>query len=407
MTTGTSSLRRTLNTKGLIGPALVAGVAYIDPGNIATNLTAGSRYGYLLVWVLVSATLSAALFQFLSAKLGIVTGQSLPAILGARFKSNGTRLAFWAQAEAVAIATDVAEVLGGAIALSLLTQAPLIVSALAVGFISLVINATRAHRKTQFNRVIIFLMLAATLGFAYIMLKSQVLWTGLVQGLVPRISDSSSLLLATGIIGATIMPHAIYAHSSLSKDNTPNLSVLERIRGAKTDVALAMGVAGVGNLAVLVFSAANLFGKGDLATLTGASGLLSAQLGSSIGLLFVVALFASGLASSAVGNFAASEIASGLLKRKIHPVVRWSLALGPALLLIAFTPNVTDAVILSQVVLSFGLPFAIFPLVKLTADSGVMGAFISPRSITVLGYTLASLLTLLNLALVGSVFFLK
>jgi len=407
MTTGTSSLRRTLNTKGLIGPALVAGVAYIDPGNIATNLTAGSRYGYLLVWVLVSATLSAALFQFLSAKLGIVTGQSLPAILGARFKSNGTRLAFWAQAEAVAIATDVAEVLGGAIALSLLTQAPLIVSALAVGFISLVINATRAHRKTQFNRVIIFLMLAATLGFAYIMLKSQVLWTGLVQGLVPRISDSSSLLLATGIIGATIMPHAIYAHSSLSKDNTPNLSVLERIRGAKTDVALAMGVAGVGNLAVLVFSAANLFGKGDLATLTGASGLLSAQLGSSMGLLFVVALFASGLASSAVGNFAASEIASGLLKRKIHPVVRWSLALGPALLLIAFTPNVTDAVILSQVVLSFGLPFAIFPLVKLTADSGVMGAFISPRSITVLGYTLASLLTLLNLALVGSVFFLK
>jgi manganese transport protein len=203
------------------------------------------------------------------------------------------------------------------------------------------------------------------------------------------------------------MPHAIYAHSSLSKDNTPNLSVLERIRGAKTDVALAMGVAGVGNLAVLVFSAANLFGKGELATLTGASGLLSAQLGSSIGLLFVVALFASGLASSAVGNFAASEIATGLLKRKIHPVVRWSLALGPALLLIAFTPNVTDAVILSQVVLSFGLPFAIFPLVKLTADSGVMGAFISPRSITVLGYTLAGLLTLLNLALVGSVFFLK
>lgn len=407
MTTGTSSLRRTLNLKGLIGPALVAGVAYIDPGNIATNLTAGSRYGYLLVWVLVSATLSAALFQFLSAKLGIVTGQSLPAVLGSRFKHNGTRLAFWAQAEAVAIATDVAEVLGGAIALSLLTQAPLIVSALAVGFISLVINATRAHGKTQFNRVIIFLMLAATLGFAYIMLKSQIMWSGLVQGLVPRISDGSSLLLATGIIGATIMPHAIYAHSSLSKENSPNLSMLERIRGAKTDVALAMGVAGVGNLAVLVFSAANLFGKGDLATLTGASGLLSAQMGSSIGLLFVVALFASGLASSAVGNFAASEIATGLLKRKIHPVVRWSLALGPALLLIAFTPNVTDAVIFSQVVLSFGLPFAIFPLVKLTADSKVMGALVSPRRVTILGYTLASLLTLLNLALVGSVFFLN
>jgi len=380
---------------------MVAGVAYIDPGNIATNLTAGSQYGYLLVWVLVLATASAALFQFLSAKLGTVTGLSLPAQLGLRLTNTPARIAFWLQAEAVAIATDVAEVLGGAIALNLLTHAPLLVCALVVALISLVITSTRARRKSDFNGLVIVLMLAATFGFSYIMLTSPVAWGGLATGMIPRFTDTGSLLLATSIIGATIMPHAIYAHSSLSRDNATEQSMSARLRGLRTDVALAMVLAGLGNLAVMVFSAAN-FADDPATTMQNAAGLLDSHLGAGIGLIFVIALFGSGLASSAVGNFAAGEISAGLLRLHIPAVVRWALALVPALLIIAFTSNVTDAIIFSQVVLSFGLPFALFPLVKLTASKQVMGEHLSSTQVTVLGYFLASLLTLLNLWLVAS-----
>lgn len=401
MTTGTSNQRRSLNLKGLIGPAMVAGVAYIDPGNIATNLTAGSKYGYLLVWVLVMATASAALFQYLSAKLGTVTGQSLPALLGIRLNNTPARIAFWLQAEAVAIATDVAEVLGGAIALNLLTHAPLLICALVVAVVSLVITAVRGRGKAEFNGLVIVLLLTATFGFGYIMLTSPVAWGSLAGGMVPKFTDTGSLLLATSIIGATIMPHAIYAHSSLSRDNAVEKSMATRLRGIRTDVALAMSLAGLGNLSVLVFSAANLADDPE-ATMQNAAGLLDSHLGAGIGLVFVIALFASGLASSAVGNFAAGEISAGLLRLNIPVLVRWGLALVPALLLITFTQNVTDAIIFSQVVLSFGLPFALFPLVRLTSSKKVMGQHVSAAWVTTLGYALASLLTLLNLWLVAS-----
>ena len=401
MTTGTSNQRRSLNLKGLIGPAMVAGVAYIDPGNIATNLTAGSRYGYLLVWVLVMATASAALFQYLSAKLGTVTGQSLPALLGIRLNSTPARIAFWLQAEAVAIATDVAEVLGGAIALNLLTHAPLLICALVVALVSLVITAIRGRGKAEFNGLVIILLLTATFGFGYIMLTSPVTWGSLAGGMVPKFTDTGSLLLATSIIGATIMPHAIYAHSSLSRDNAVDKSMAIRLRGIRTDVALAMGLAGLGNLSVLVFSAANLSDDPE-ATMQNAAGLLDSHLGAGIGLVFVIALFASGLASSAVGNFAAGEISAGLLRLNIPVLARWGLALVPALLLITLTSNVTDAIIFSQVVLSFGLPFALFPLVRLTSSKKIMGQHASAAWVTTLGYALASLLTLLNLWLVAS-----
>jgi manganese transport protein len=403
MTTGTSK-RRSLSLRGLLGPALVAGVAYIDPGNIATNLTAGSQFGYLLVWVLVLSTASAALFQYLSAKLGTVTGVSLPALLGMRFKSSTARVLFWSQAEVVAIATDIAEVLGGAIALSLLSRAPLLVCALVVAVISLVITAIRERGKAEFNGVVIVLMLTATLGFCYIMLRSNVSWLGVAGGLVPQFSGTSSLLLATSIVGATIMPHAIYAHSSLSRDNAPGASLVSRLRGIRTDVAVAMILAGLGNLAVMVFSAAELRGANG-ATMQGAGPLLDSGVGTGIGLLFVLALFSSGLASSAVGNFAAGEISNGLLRRRIPQLVRWLLALVPALILIAVIPNITQAIVYSQVVLSFGLPFALFPLVRLSANRGLMGEHVTAKLVTTIGYALASLLTLLNLWLVSSLIF--
>jgi manganese transport protein len=404
MTTGTSNRSR-LNLKGLFGPALVAGVAYIDPGNIATNLTAGSRYGYLLIWVLVLATGSAALFQFLSAKLGLATGKSLPALLGERIKGRNARLGFWLQAEAVAIATDVAEVLGGAVALTLLSKLPLIISAIAIALVSLVITALKGRGKGEFNSVIIVLMVVTTAGFVTIMARSNINWGGLTSGLVPHLSGTSSLLLTTSIVGATIMPHAIYAHSALSRDTFGSQARWGKLLGLRLDVALAMALAGLGNIAIMVFAAANLQGSGNDTTLTNTPGLLDGALGQGMGLLFVIAMFASGIASSAVGNYAADEITLGLLKRRIPPLARWLLALIPALGLIALTPNVTDVLVYSQVVLCFGLPFALFPLVRLTANSQLMGQYASGVRIKWLGYCIASVLTLLNISLVSSLIF--
>ena len=404
MTTGTSSRSR-LNLKGLFGPALVAGVAYIDPGNIATNLTAGSRYGYMLIWVLVLATVSAALFQFLSAKLGLATGKSLPALLGERLTNRNARLGFWLQAEAVAIATDVAEVLGGAIALSLLSGLPLLVSAIVIALVSLVITALKTRGRGEFNSVVIVLMVITTTGFVTIMARSPINWGGLAGGLVPHLNGTNSLLLATSIVGATIMPHAIYAHSALSRDTFGSQARWGKLLGLRLDVALAMVLAGMGNIAIMVFAAANLQGKGNDTGLTNAPVLLDGALGQGMGLLFVLSMFASGVASSAVGNYAADEITVGLLKRRIPPLFRWLLALVPALGLIALTPNVTDVLVYSQVVLCFGLPFALFPLVRLTANPNVMGNFATGTRIKWLGYSIASVLTLLNLSLVSSLIF--
>ena len=410
MTTGTSSQPRLRNLKGLLGPALVAGVAYIDPGNIATNLTAGSEYGYLLVWVLVLATASAALFQFMSAKLGIATGQSLPVLLGQRFKSPQGRFLFWLQAEAVAIATDVAEVLGGAIALSLLTQAPVLVSAFAVALISLVIAALRNRGKGQFDGIVIVLMIVTTMGFSFIMLRSSVHWVAVAQGLIPTFDGPRTLLLASSIIGATIMPHAIYAHSSLSRDTLQRggsavaTDVRKRLFGLRLDVGIAMTLAGLGNLSVLVFSAANLAGVPNIG-MQQAGGLLDLRVGAGIGLVFVLTMFSSGLASASVGNYAADEISHGLLSLQVHPLIRRLMALVPALVVIALAQNVTTAIVISQVVLSFGLPFALFPLVKLASDRALMGDHVNAAWVRNLGYAIAGMLSALNLALMSSLIF--
>ena len=416
MTTGISNLTagrpfliRLRGLPRLMGPAMVASVAYIDPGNIATNLTAGSRYGYQLVWVVLLATGSAALFQFLSAKLGMVTGYSLPGILGQRIKNRPLRLLFWIQAEVVAIATDVAEVLGAAIALSLFAHTPMLLSAIVVALVALAITALR-NRGSEFSGVVITLMLFTTFGFSYIMLRSPVDWLGAAGGVVPHIGGIGPLILAASIIGATIMPHAIYAHSSLSRDSGARFTPVEqesklKLFGVRTDVAVAMIFAGLGNMAVLLFGAANFSGGNIDIQLSAVPKQLDDALGSGIGLFFVVLLFSSGIGSSAVGNYAADEITSGLIRKRINPMVRWLLALVPALLLIGLAPNVTDAMVYSQVILSFGLPFAIFPLVRFTACGKLMGHQVNSRKVTVLGYSIASALTGLSLWLVFSLLF--
>jgi len=399
-----AGIRKRASSLYLLGPALVAGVAYLDPGNVATNLTAGAQFGFMLVWVIVLANISAWLVQYLSAKLGVVTGQSLPAVLGKRFKRKSSRIAYWTQAELVAMATDLAEIVGGALALYILFDLPLIFGGLITGAVSLALLALNGSGRVRgFEFVIIGLVTITSVGFMAGLFVAPPSASDVIGGLVPTFDGDASVLLAVGIVGATIMPHAIYAHSALSRDRFPNLyepGSKERVlRATKWDVSLAMVIAGAVNLSILLVGAVTLFGQGSTDSILGAHETITLNLGEGIALLFAVALLASGLASSSVGAYAGGEIMAGLLNRKISVLWRRAITLIPALIILLFTTNVTMALVWSQVVLSFGIPFALFPLVKLTASSELMGKYKNSIAVNILGYTIASVLTALNLVL--------
>lgn len=388
----------------LLGPAIVAAVAYLDPGNVATNLSAGAGFGYLLTWVIVLANLMAWLVQFLSAKLGIVTGSTLPELLGTRMRSGRSRIAFWAQAQVVAIATDVAEVIGGALALNLLFNLPVLTGGVITGVISTFLLSLRSRGLLRaFEFVILSLVLITGIGFVAALFVSPPAVAGIASGLIPSFSGSTSVLLAVGIFGATIMPHAIYAHSALSRDrfaaimHTTNLGVL--LRATKWDVTIAMALAGLVNLAILFVGASALSGVTISNSISGAYIALHASLGTTVAVLFAFGLLASGLASSAVGTFAGGVITQGFLKREWNPLVLRVVTLLPALVVIAVASDPTQALVYSQVLLSFGLPFAVFPLVRLTSDARLMGEHVNGRVTRLLGYSVAVVVTGLNLAL--------
>jgi manganese transport protein len=362
----------------LLGPAVVAGVAYLDPGNVASNMTAGAAYGYLLVWVVVVGNLMAWLIQYLSAKLGIVTGQSLPQALGARFRRRGSRIAFWVQAELVAMATDVAEILGGAVALHLLFGIPLLAGGVITGVVSILLLLLQSRRGPRiFERVVLGLVLVIAIGFCAGIVVGPPDPAQAVAGLVPRFQDSGSVLLAASILGATVMPHAIYAHSSLTRDRfagtregkDPGLL----LRATRVDVTGALAVAGGVNVVILLVAAASLQGVPGTDTLEGAYAALENGLGPVVAILFGVALLASGLASSSVGAYAGSEIMHGLLRVEIPLLARRVVTLVPALVVLAIGVEPTLALVLSQVVLSFGIPFALIPLIALTSRRSVLG----------------------------------
>ncbi|MBU4464773.1 MAG: Nramp family divalent metal transporter [Actinobacteria bacterium] len=398
----------------LIGPALVAGVAYLDPGNVASNMTAGARYGYLLVWVVVLANLMAWLIQYLSAKLGIVTGQSLPEALGKRIRRNGVRRAYWLQAELVAMATDIAEVIGGAVALNLLFGIPLVWGGLITGLVSLgllIVQSRRGPRTFEF--VVIGLVAIIGIGFAFGVFVAPPDGAGVIGGLVPRFADSGSVLLAASILGATIMPHAIYAHSALARDRfaPPRESQggsLEELRGMPTsrllratrwDVSIAMAIAGTVNLCILLLAAANLSGIPGTDSLEGAYAALRDGIGPVVATLFAVGLLASGLASTSVGAYAGAEIMQGLLRMRVPLAARRLVTLIPALVILGAGVDPTLALILSQVVLSFGIPFALIPLIALTARADVLGAFRNRLITTILGVAASVFLVALNATL--------
>lgn len=394
----------------LLGPAFVAAVAYVDPGNVAANLTAGAQFGFLLVWVLVVANTMAVLVQYLSAKLGAVAGAGLPHLLGARL-GTWSRRAYWLQAEVVAVATDLAEVIGGAIALHILFAVPLPLGGLIVTAVSTALLLIQSrHARRRFEIVIIGLLAVITIGFVAGLTVTPVPWTAVADGLVPRFAGTQSLLLAASMLGATVMPHAIYVHSSLVRDRHADalagadgggqLSVDRLLRATRWDVVGSMLVAGTVNIAMLVLAGTALQGVGGTDSIQGAHAAITASLGPVIGVLFAIGLLASGLASTSVGSYAGSEIMAGLLRVHVPLVLRRLITAVPALVILALGIDATAALVVSQVVLSFGIPFALVPLVVLTSSRALMGRFVNGIATTVVAWVVTGLIVALNAALI-------
>jgi manganese transport protein len=388
----------------LLGPAFVAAIAYVDPGNVAANISAGAQYGFLLVWVIFLANAMAGLVQYLSAKLGLVSGHTLPEAVAGHTRTS-TRIAFWLQAELVAMATDLAEVVGGAIALNLLFGLPLLVGGVITGAVSLLLLAVQNRRgQRMFERVIGGLLLTIAIGFLTSLFIEPPPLGAAAAGLVPRFHGAESVLLATAMLGATVMPHAVYLHSGLARDRHGHLEPGPRrnwlLRVTRMDVGLAMLVAGTVNLSMVLVAATNLQGRDNTDSIEGAHAAVRDTLGPIAALFFAIGLLASGLASTSVGAYAGAMIMQGLLRRSYPLLVRRLVTLIPALTILAVGVDPSRALVTSQVVLSFGIPFALIPLVRLTSNHALMGTDVNHRVTTALGWLVAVMITALNVVLI-------
>ena len=387
----------------MLGPAFVACIAYIDPGNFATNISAGSTFGYLLVWVLVSANLMAMLIQNLSAKIGIATGKNLAELCREHFRQPVVR-GLWLQAEVIAMATDLAEFVGAALALNLLFGVPLFAAGLITAAASFAVLSLQQRGYRRFEVAISFFLLIILLGFLYNSLKIGFDPGAAAAGLVPSFDGSKSVLLAAAILGATVMPHVIYLHSALTQGRIKPRDDDERrqlLRFQRLDVTVAMGVAGVVNLLMLVVAASLFFGSslGGTSTIEGAYSGFDQLVGGDAALAFALALLASGFASSSVGTYAGQVVMQGFIGRTIPLALRRAVTMAPALVVLAIGVNPTDALVISQVVLSFGIPFALVPLVLLTRRTDVMGVLVNNRITTLVASLVAALIIALNLFL--------
>ena len=387
----------------MFGPAFVAAVAYVDPGNFATNVQGGARYGYMLLWVVLAANLMAMLIQYLSAKLGIVTEQGLAENVRERYP-RGVAWAMWAQAEVMAASTDIAEFLGAAIGLNLLFGVPLFPAGLITGVIAFALLGLQRRGHRRFELAITALLGLVFAGFVYETLRIGPSASGSLAGFLPGLDGTSSLYLAVGIVGATVMPHVVYLHSAMTGLRVPVRNERERrkvLRFERFDVLVALGIAGVVNLAMLAV-AAKLFHTPALSGLESIS-VAHAELGRLVGgaaaLAFAVALLASGSSSSSVGTYAGQVVMAGFIGIRIPLFVRRAVTMLPALVVIAAGANPTSALVLSQVVLSFGVPFALIPLVLLTSRRDVMGDYASGRATRALAWLCALAISGLNVFL--------
>jgi manganese transport protein len=373
-------------------------VAYVDPGNFATNVTAGSRYGHLLVWVIVVSNVIAMLIQYLSAKLGVATGRSLAAACRDHY-SKRTSGALWVQAELVAMATDLAEVVGGAIALRILFDLPLLLGGVITATVAFALLGLRGRGHRPFEAAVTGLLAVILVGFIVDALMAGIHPSAVLSGAVPRLEGDDSLLLAVGMLGATVMPHAIYLHGGLTSDRSTRDDDPRLVMGAqRLDVVLAMTIAGVMNLLLLLIAAAALSGRG-IETIEAAHAGLGEALGEGAALLFALGLLASGFAASSVGTLSGQIVMEGFLRRRIPTVVRRLVTITPALVVIAAGVDPTQALVLSQVVLSFGIPFALVPLVQLTSRASLMGPYTNRPGTTVAGAMCAAAVIALNVAL--------
>jgi manganese transport protein len=387
-----------------LGPAFIACVAYIDPGNFATNIAGGSKFGYTLVWVIVASNLMAMLIQTLSAKLGIATGLNLPEVCRERF-SRRTSIGLWVQAELIAMATDLAEFLGAALGFQLLFGFGLFPSAIITGIAAFGILGLQRFGVRLLEAVIAAIV--GVIGGCYVV---ELIFShpDLAQvgkhAIVPGFSGGESLLLAVGILGATVMPHVIYLHSALTQDRlVPETDEDARtlLRYTRVDVLIAMSIAGLINMAMLVMAASTFFGTGhrDVTSLETAHETLEPILGSASSALFALALVASGLSSSAVGTLSGQVVMQGFIRRQIPIFVRRIATMVPAFVVIAIGLDPSRTLVISQVVLSFGIPFALVPLVYFTSKRAVMGRLVNQRVTTVVAVLIAATIISLNMFL--------
>ncbi|MCA1220797.1 Nramp family divalent metal transporter [Streptomyces sp. 8L] len=384
----------------LLGPAFVAAVAYIDPGNFATNITAGAHYGYALVWVIVAANLVAMLVQYLSAKLGLATGEDLPELCRRHFPASVVR-GLWVQAELVAMATDLAEFVGAAVGLYLLFGVPLPFAGAITAVVAFGVLALDRRGHGRFEQAITALFGIVFLGFAYDLVRLGLDPGALLAGTRPEFAGGDSAVLAAGIIGATVMPHVVYLHSALTKSRAQAAPWRALLRSQRRGVLVALGTAGVVNIAMLVLAAVLLHGHGlgDADPILAAHAGLGRAVGGAAALAFAVALLASGLSSSSVGTYAGQVVMSGFLRRGIPLVLRRGLTMLPALVVLALGVPATDSLVFSQVVLSFGIPFALVPLVLLTGRADVMGEFVNRRVTAVTAVCCVAVISVFNLYL--------
>ncbi|MEU1275670.1 Nramp family divalent metal transporter [Streptomyces sp. NPDC005799] len=384
----------------MLGPAFIAAVAYVDPGNFATNLQGGAHYGYQLLWVVLLANLMAMPVQYLSAKLGIATDRNLPELVREHYPRPVT-WGMWVQAEIIAMSTDIAEFLGAAIGLNLLFGVPMLPAGVIAGVVAFGILALQNRGYRRFELAVTAFLAVIFAGFLYDTLQVGPSARESLGGLLPTLNGSDSLYLAVGIIGATVMPHAVYLHSALTRGRMPCRDDAERqrvLRFERFDVILALGLAGGANMAMLVV-AAKLFhtpALSGLSTIQQAHTEIAHLVGGTAALAFAVALLASGVSSSSVGTYAGQVVMAGFVDLRVPVLLRRAITMIPAFVVLATGVNPTDALVLSQVVLSFGIPFALVPLVTLTSRRDVMGIHVNGPVTKAVAWVIASLVIALN-----------
>ncbi|MBF0559139.1 MAG: Nramp family divalent metal transporter [Nitrospirae bacterium] len=393
-----------------LGPAFIASVAYVDPGNFATNIQGGARFGYMLLWVVIASNLMAMLIQTLSAKLGLVTGLNLAEHCRNNFPKRIV-IGMWLLMEVVAMATDLAEFLGAALGFNLLLGVPLLAGALLTAISTLIILGLERYGFRRLEAVITSMVGVIAVCYIIETVIDRPAWGKIMyHSIVPQLAGTESLLLASGILGATVMPHAIFLHSALTQGR-----IVVRGRRQLTslyhyeiaDVVIAMGIASFINAAMLIMAAATFYEKGlsHIATIEEAHRTLEPLLGSGAKWFFSISLLVSGLSSATVGTSAGQVIMQGFIQRRVPVWLRRLVTMLPALVVIGAGLDPTRTLVMSQVVLSFGLPFAIIPLAMFTRRKDIMGEMVNKQITTILTGVIATLIIALNIYLLYDTLF--